>query len=173
MVNTLSLDPFTRDLYGEFDAYARAQLAPLAYDPCLKPKFYVAPDLQSNNLVPQSSPTQNLRGVPAGGYVEYGLSITPGALIVGSYLFSTAPRSFLVQMTDTSLNHKLFDQPVPAWFLANAKCDFPNLWNTAHPVVGSGLFRMEFWNQALSSGGAPIPAVIQLVLAVLEPCEPQ
>jgi hypothetical protein len=173
LVTTLSLDPFTRDLWGEYDAYARAQLAPMAYDPCFKPKFYVAPDLQSNNLVPQESPTQGLRGVPAGGYVEYGLTITPGALIVGSILFSTAPRSFLFQMTDVSLSHKLYDQPVPAWFLANAKCDFPNLWNTPYPVVGSGLFRMEFWNQAVNGEGAFVPAVIQLVLIAMEPCEPQ
>ena len=88
-------------------------------------------------------------------------------LIVGSFLFSTAPRSFLVQITDLSLDHRLYDQPVPAWFLANAKGDFPNLWPTPHPVVGSGLFRCEFWNQSASA------QIIMLRLAVLEPCDPQ
>jgi len=165
MVNTLSLDPFTRDLWGEFDAYARAQLSALAYDPCYKPKFYPAPDLQSNNLGAATP------GVPAantpGAYVEYGLGITPGALIVGTFLFSTAPVSFLVQFTDLSLDHQIFDQPVPAWFLANAKGDFPNLWDTPYPVVGSGRFRFECWNQLDS------PQIIQVVFAVLEPCDPQ
>jgi hypothetical protein len=165
MVTTLSLDPFTRDLWGEFDAYARAQLSALAYDPCFKPKFYTAPDLKSNNL---GGTTPGVPGVGSqASYVEYGLSITPGGLIVGSFLFSTAPTSFLVQIEDVSLDHKLYDQPVPAIFLANAKGDFPNLWSTPHPVVGSGLFRCEFWNQLTT------PQLIFLVLAVLEPCDPQ
>lgn len=163
MVSTLKLDPFTRALWGEYDALTIAQIEALANDPCFPPKFYTAPDLQSN-LLGNETP-----GVPAantpGSYIEYGLEIEPGSLIVGSFLFSTAPQSFLVQITDVSLNHKLFDQPVPALLLGNAKWNFPNLWATPHPVVGSGLFRMEFWNQLNS------PQIIFLVLAVLDPCE--
>lgn len=172
MVTLLSLDPFTRDLWGEFDAYVRAQLSAFAYDPCFRPKLYVAPDLQSNNLVNRPAPNDLIVGVPGingpgSNYVEYGLTITPGAIIVGTYLFSTNPENFLFQMTDVSLDHQIFDQPVPAWFISNAKGDFPNLWDTPHPVVGNGLFRMEFWNQT------PNPQVIQVVFAVLEPCDPR
>lgn len=72
----------------------------------------------------------------------------------------------MVQLTDVSLDHEIFDQPVPAWFLANAKGDFPNIWDTPHPVVGSGLLRCEFWNQSADS------QIIQLVLVVLDPCDP-
>ncbi len=165
MVNTLKLDPFTRALWNEYDAYTIAQLESLAYDPCFRPKLYVAPDLQSNNLGASTPGVPGTAG-PGSNYVEYGLEITPGSLIVGSILYSTAPTSFMVQLTDVSLNHSIFDQPVPAWFLANAKGDFPNLWDTPMPVVGSGLYRCEFWNQLTT------PQLIFLVLLTLEPCDP-
>jgi hypothetical protein len=165
MISSLKLDPFTRALWNEYDAYAIAQIEALTNDPCYRPKFYTAPDLLANNLGGYTP------GVPAanqaGAYVEYGLQITPGSLIVGSSLFSTAPTSFLVQLTDVSLDHTIFDQPVPAIFLANAKGDMPNIWTTPHPVCGSGLFRCEFWNQL------DTPQLIFLVLCVLEPCDPQ
>lgn len=173
-MNPLKLDQFTREVWSEYDAYAIAQIAPLLNDPCNRPKFYVCPDLQSNNLSGSTQPSLTqpsfsvggTPGIAAGGYIEYGLSITPGSVIIGSMLFSTAPSSFMVQLTDVSLDHEIFDQPVPAWFLANAKGDFPNIWDTPHPVVGSGLLRCEFWNQSADS------QIIQLVLVVLDPCDP-
>ena len=161
MINSLKLDPFTRALWGEFDAYAIAQLEALLNDRCYTPRLYVAPDLASNLL--ENAPP----GILANGYAEYGLTITPGSIIIGAYLFGTATTSFMLQITDMSLDHAIYDQPVPAWFLQNAKGDFPTLWDTPHPVVGEGLFRMEFWNQ-LST-----PQIIQITLAVLEPCDPQ
>jgi hypothetical protein len=165
MITSLKLDQFTRELWNEYDAYCIAQLEALLNDPCLKPRFYTAPDLAANLL---GNTPPGVPGTLAGNnYVEYGLSITPGSLIIGTYLFSTSPTSFLAQLTDVSLDHKIFDQPVPALFLGNAKGDFPNLWDTPHPVVGSGLIRCEFWNQS------PDPQIIMLVLAVLEPCDPQ
>jgi hypothetical protein len=178
MINTLKLDPFTRANWGEYDAYAISQHEPLMYDPCFRPRLYVAPDLTANQL--QNTPPGVSPVNSEGAYVEYGLSITPGSLIVASRIFSlpstvpspgfvqaTVPMSFLVQMTDLSLNHKLFDKPIPALLLSNAKGDQWNIWDTPHPVVGSGLFRMEFWNQDY------LPQIMQLILAVLEPCDPQ
>jgi hypothetical protein len=166
MVNTLKLDPFTRSMWGEYDAYVIGLLEALMYDPCYRPKLYVTPDSTSNNLF-ASTP-----GVPAGGQVEYGLSITPGSLIIGNYLPSTNPVNFVWRITDVSLDHRFWDDPLPSWFHSNAKGEFPNLWPRPYPVVGSGLFQCEFWNQTVNSDGVAIPAVIQVVLCVLEPCEP-
>ena len=169
LVNSLKLDPFTCSMWGEYDAYVIAQMEALAHDPCYRPYLYVTPDSSSNNLF---GPGEFTPGVPAGGYVSYGLEITPGAIIIGNYLPSTNPVNFLWRMTDQSLNHRLWDDPVPAWFFSNAKGDFPNLWDSPYPVVGRGLFNCEFWNQLTNSDGNQIPQIIQVVLCVLEPCKP-
>jgi hypothetical protein len=165
VVNTLKLDPFTRAVWGEYDAFVIAQLEALGYDPCYKPRLYVTPDSESNNLFLDTP------GVPASGYVEYGLQITPGSIIIGNYLPTTQPINFLWRLTDISMKHKLWDDPVPAYFHSNAKGDFPNLWNSPYPVTGTGLFNCEFWNQAIAAG-VPAPQIIQVVLCVLEPCDP-
>jgi len=182
VVNTLKLDPFTRAMWGEYDAVVISQLEALAYDPCYRPKLYVTPDANSNNLL-SATP-----GVPANGYVEYGLQITPGSIIVGNFLYgnpwswltqgegpvvSYNPYNFLWRMTDVSFGgYRIWDDPLPAWFFANAKGDFPNLWDSPYPVTGDGLFNCEFWNQAVNSSGAFIPQIIQVILCVLEPCDP-
>ena len=181
MVNTLKLDPFTRSVWGEYDAWVIAQLDALMYDPCYRPRLYVTPDSTSNNLF-SATP-----GVPASGYVEYGLQITPGSIIVGNFLggdpatwqtegsgpvVTYNPFNFLWRMTDVSMSLKLWDDPLPAWFFANAKGDFPNLWDSPYPVTGDGLFNCEFWNQAVDDTGAFVPAIIQVILCVLEPCDP-
>ncbi len=165
MITTLSLDQFTRPLWGEYDAWVMAQLEPLAYDPCYKPKWYVAPDSAGNNLFSDTP------GVPPvgenGSDVQYGLQITPGGIIVGNLLYSTEPVNFLFKMRDMSLGYDLWDDPIPAYFISNAKGDLPNLWVTRHPVVGTGLFNCEFWNQSAEA------QIIQVVFCVLEVCDPQ
>jgi hypothetical protein len=181
VVNLLKLDPFTRSVWGEFDAVAIAQLEPLLYDPCYRPRLYVTPDSTSNNLF-ESTP-----GVAANAQVQYGLQIEPGSIIVGNFLFGLSytwltsgtgpvltynPFQFLWRMTDVSFDHKLCDDLTPAWFWANAKGDFMNLWDSPYPVTGDGLFNCEFWNQAVNSSGAFIPQIVQVILCVLEPCTP-
>ena len=173
-VSPLSLDCLTRDTYGAFDASIIAQLAPLAENDCYQPKFYRAPEL-SNEVIPSN------------GYASYGLKITPGSISVGNFLggdpfswptegsgpvITYNPWNFLWRMTDVSMNLHLWDDPIPAWFFANAKGDFPNLWPAPYPVTGDGLFNCEFWNQAVNSAGAFIPQIIQVILLVLEPCDP-
>lgn len=170
-VSPLSLDGLTRDYWGAFDASAIAQLAPLAENKCYQPKIYRAPALSDEV-------------VAASDYVSYGLKITPGAIIYGIYLpangFDTPlPPAFNVQITDQSLRHKWFDQPVPSYFLGNCKPTFlsssqnvmgsaPNLLVSPYPVVGTGLFLIEIWNTALSSG-VPVAQRIELVFGVFEP----
>ena len=177
-ISPLSLDALTRDTWGSFDAAAIRQLAPLADDLCYRPRLYKSPDSPSEVMA-------------ANGYVSHGLKITPGSLIYGFYLpaqvesetlfsgggtIATAvtPPQFNVQITDTSLGHKLFDEPVPSMVLANFKPtyynavfvlagSFPNLLCSPYPVVGSGLFMVELWNTA----GAQ--QRVELVIGTLEP----
>jgi len=162
-ISPLSLNQLTRDLWGKFDGSVAHQLAALADDPCYLMKFYKAP-------------SDDTELVAANGYVPYGLQITPGAIIFGFYLPITAvPPSFNAQITDVSLDHKWFDDPVSSVFLSNLKPtyqsnfvmqvgSFPNLLTAPYPVVGSGLFMVEIWE---TSG---VQQRIQLVFGVLEVC---
>jgi len=140
MINSLSLYPFYRETWGYFDPLAIAQLSPLAYDDCYQPKLYKAPDDDQEVL-------------PAGGYLKYGLEITPGSLIWGIYHVTedTSAPGFVFSVTDMSLGIELFDK-TPDLFVSNSGPGFfPWLMNGPYPVVGSGLFSVEFWN---NSGGS-------------------
>ena len=172
-ISPLSLDALTRDTWGSFDAAAIRQLAPLADEPCYRPKLYKSP----------ASPAEIMA---VNSYVSHGLKITPGSLIYGFYLptqlvltggtavAALTPPQFNVQITDTSLGHKFFDEPVPSLFLANFKPtyyaavltmagSFPNLLCAPYPVVGSGLFLVELWNTA------GVQQRVELVIGTLEP----
>lgn len=167
-ISPLQLDALTRDYMGHYDAWVISQLAPLANQDCYQPKFYKAPASADEVIA-------------AGGNAQYGLKITPGSLIYGFYLpgliSSLAPIPFSVQITDTTLRHKFFDEPVPSIFLANFKptglstnplltagaiFSFPSLLNAPYPVVGSGLFKVDIWNT-----GA-VTQRIELIFGVLE-----
>lgn len=183
MINSLKLDPFTRSVWGEYDAVVIGQIETLLQDPCYRPKLYVTPDSTANNLFSE------VPGVPAQGYVSYGLHITPGSIIVGNFLGGVPwswpiagsgpvvtynPWAFNWRMTDIGGKEAfpIWDDPLPAWFFANAKADFPNLWDSPYPVTGDGLFNCEFWNQATTSDGTFTSQIIQVILCVLEPCDP-
>ena len=170
-LSPLSLNQMTRDLWGQYDCSAIAQLADLANDPCYSIKFYKAPADDDEVMA-------------AGAYVAYGLKITPGSIIFGFYLPcvpvaddlpTSAPPAFTVQITDVALDHKWFDDPVASLFLANYKPviqsavalqtgSFPNLLCAPYPVVGNGLFMVELQE---TSGEAQR---IELVFGVLEVC---
>jgi hypothetical protein len=165
-ISPLSLDTLTRDYYGSWDAYILAQLAALVDNDCYQPKIYRAPAL-SNELV------------AANGYTSFGLKITPGAIVYGLYLppssqTSNLPGQFNVQITDVSLKHDWFDQPIPSYFLANNKPSylsasqsivgsFPNLLDAPFPIVGRGLLEIQLWE---TSGAQQR---IELPFGVLEP----
>lgn len=171
-ISPLSLNPFTRDLWSEFDATAIAQLAALAADPCYRIKLYKAP-------------ADNQELLPANGYAAYGLKITPGSLIFGFYLpcvyntripSASVPLAFTVQITDVDLEHKLFTEPKSSLFLANAKFtyltvgtvpagSFPNLLTAPYPVVGRGAFKIDIQD---TSGTIQR---VELVIGVLEVCD--
>lgn len=153
MITPLQYDQFTREVWGDYDSAIIAQLAQLAYDPCYKPRLYKAADSASEVIVNN-------------GYASYGLSITPGALIYGFYQNQAdLDLTYLLQITDMSLQHELFSEPIPMGLLRNdQKCQSdPNLMCCLHPVVGIGLFRVQIWNNSGSTER------IQVVLGVLEP----
>jgi hypothetical protein len=170
-VSPLSLNQLTRDYWGQYDPAIIAQLAGLASDDCYQIKFY-------------KCPADNQELFAAYGFVTYGLRISPGSLIFGFYLpavvnvgtpTASVPTSFTVQITDESLEHKFWDDPVSSVMLSNFKPtyqsdattnmgSFPNLLAAPHPVVGSGGFNVEIQE----TSGAP--QRIQLVIGVLEAC---
>jgi len=157
----LQLSQLSRDQWGSFDAAAIAQLAGLAEDTCYSMKFYKAP-------------ADNQELVAAYGYTPYGLRITPGSIIYGIYLpaipnagspSASAPPAFTVQITDQSLEHEWFDDPVSSLFLSNylpcsmettgaLVCSFPWLLDAPYPVVGSGLFMVEIQSTRLNNRGS-------------------
>lgn len=155
MINSLSLHPFYRETWGSYDPVAIAQLSPLAYDDCYQPKYYKAPD-------------DDQEIIAAGGYLKYGLEITPGSIIWGIYHTPPAGFSapgFMFKITDMSKTppYEIFDTPTPDVFVANAGPGFfPWLFSGPYPSTGTGLFNVEFWN---NSGG---PLRCNLILCVCE-----
>jgi hypothetical protein len=170
-LSPLSLNQLTRDLWGQFDCSAIALLAGLASEKCYQPKFYKAPADQDEV-------------VAALDYASYGMKVTPGSIIFGFYLpcipvpgdlTTSAPPAFTVQITDVSMEHQWFDDPVASLFLSNLKptCQsivevqqgsFPNLLCAPYPVVGTGMFEVQIFNTLDEEQR------IQLVFGVLEVC---
>lgn len=154
MVTPLQLDSYTRDLWQEYDALAIAQLAPLAFDHCYKPKIIVALDTQAQVIQPL-------------GYSSAGIRMRPGSIIFG-FLFGNqyaGTPQFNFQMTDMELRHEFFSEPISQSFLINQKGkNYFNLSTSPYPVVGKGRFLFEVWNQL---------ATVLTVLPLIGTLEPQ
>lgn len=141
MVTPLQLDSYTRDQWQEFDALAIAQIAPLAYDDCYRPKIYVGLDSGSQNVL-QSA------------YASFGMHIQPGSLVYGFGMgsqYGSTPQ-WSVQVSDEATGIPFFSDPVSQAFLSNSKGqNYPYLLRAPRPVVGDGLFLVEVWNQQPNS----------------------
>lgn len=128
------LNQYTREVWSEYDAYVMAGLEPALLSGCYDPKIYKAPDITQEEI-------------PDGGYVQYGLKITPGALVLGfNFPSNFEGTEIQVQITDMGLDHKWYSDPVPWYFLSNGKADMPSLLNSPYPIVEPGLLIIEFWN---------------------------
>lgn len=164
MVTPLQIDTFTRDLWGNFDPLAIAQLAPLVASACYKPKIYVGLDTLSQSI-------------PANGYASYGLNITPGSLIYGFYMgLPQDPSPWNIQITDTARGKKLWTSPVSQVFLSSngggtgEEANYPCLLEAPYPVIGKGVFQVEVWNQlAATQSVVPLIGVMELVEPSMAP----
>ncbi len=171
--NLLRLSPLYRDYWGEQMAAFTAHLDGFARLGCYVPRFFHAPDSESQFV-----------GIAANGYKSYLLSLPIGAFVVGFlHSPSSAPSSsgpaptpvlnippnasgFTCQVTDLALDHKWFSRPMEeAWFIndnllgpsstfppyiANTLGftfpSFPRLLPAPYPIVPPGQLVVEFWN---------------------------
>lgn len=131
MIHSLNLWPQSRTVWGNYDSQVIPALAGLDQNQCYKPKLYTAPSLAIQLISP-------------GDYLRYQMQITPGSLIWG-FFQSTETPYFTAQITDISTGLKFWDTPVSNVFLSNPAGDYPNLLNCPRQVVGTGMFRCEFW----------------------------
>jgi hypothetical protein len=169
-ISPLSLNQFTRDLWGFYDPLVIAQLARFGPDARYQPKFYSAPDLDAQVFTPYAQK-------------DCGIVITPGSWIYALCLptdpVTLMPRPFNLQITDNSLKdgavepHKFWSEPVPSALIGNYCPTFVdqarqqvgssfNLFCTPHLVTGDGLFSVEIWE---TSGAQQR---IEVLLAVAE-----
>jgi len=170
--NLLKLSPLFRDYWGEQMAALTHRLDGFARAGCYSPRFYHAPDSESQFV-----------GIPAGGYKTYLLALPVGSFIVGFlHNSSSAPGSsgpatepvanvppnlsgFTCQITDLSIDHKWFSRPAEEAYFINDNLlgpsafppftdttfgytfpSFPRLLVVPYPVVGTGQFQVEFRN---------------------------
>ena len=173
MINPLQLPGEYAATWG--DAYARLaeRLGPLAVVSSLRPRLFPLPQW-------------NERVIQHGGYVKASVVLVPGSFIWGILaapfflLSAVVDQHFDVQITDVSLRHKLFSEPVPADFFLRmpgvavnsaAQCSkLPWLFESPYPVTGSGLFVVEFWNTTDlgSPGSDDMRRWCEITLAVAE-----
>ena len=148
------LHPYTREVWGEYDAYVLAQIEPAMYDQCYTPKIYKSPDI-TQEVLAASGP---------GAYVSHGMKVTPGALIIGwPFPANFEQVEVNVQITDVGLDRKWFSEPTPWALLSNGKPWMPNLLRAPYPIIEPGLLLVEFWNVS----GAELR--VQLRFMALEP----
>jgi hypothetical protein len=170
--NLLTLSPLYRDYWGEQMAAFTRRLDGFAKAGCYQPRFYHTPDSESQFV-----------GIAPGGYKTYLLSLPLGSFILGwLHNNSSAPGSsgpattsvinappnlsgFTAQITDLSIDHKLFSRPAEeAWFINDNLLgpstflpfidtvygftfpSFPRLLPVPYAVVPPGQVQVEFRN---------------------------
>lgn len=139
-LSTLGLDSSWQDLYGSWNTFIEPLLAPLDGSDCHMPRYALIPDT-----------TKQL--VPVSGKITYNFHLVPGSFIAGFWLNPEITGS--LQLTDVNLGHKFFQEPGNVTLMPTPGVDealYPSftLFPTPHPVVGDGLFTLEFWGQVAS-----------------------
>jgi hypothetical protein len=150
-ISQLDLQGFLRNSWGRWDYKSIPNLQPVAASmEGYRPKWY-------------SAPQQSLQAVGAGAYVEGTVSIKPGSWILGlSHL--AVDESFNFQVTDLYLQHEWFSSPTSNRNFNSTFTYLPELY----PVVGPGLFRVQFWNTRLS-GNVLTAGRVNMIFVVAEP----
>ena len=158
-MNSLQLTNLYRDTWGYYDAMVNPAFAPLDHNRCYKPKYYEVPDV-----------TQQL--VAPGAFLQYNFSIVPGSLIIG-FLNNDATPLFTLQITDVARGCGMFDAPISNYFVTNNLLCFgkqyPSLFSSPYPVVGSGLFNVDLWANAQLGGTTRCAFTLLVAEAVLCP----
>jgi hypothetical protein len=162
-INPLRLASNYRDYFGDAHAMLTELTDPILGLACYVPRIIHAPDSASENA-----------GVPAGGFLEYALSITPGAFILGFLHTFTSLASldgtdapvrsgFKFQITDVARQFQFFGKPIPEAWLLNDQPGVnpqeltnpstlrvlnpsPRLLAAPYPVAPPGMFKIDFWN---------------------------
>lgn len=148
----IALDSSWRDYSGSWNPMVEPLIATLENSNCHVPRLALIPDILHSVI-------------PASGKLLFNFFLVPGSLIWGYWAGGFSSSSMVVQLTDVSMGHKFFQDPVTVQFLQTqgaAVGRFPavTLLATPHPVVGDGLFTLEVWGQEGD--------IAQLILAVAE-----
>jgi hypothetical protein len=135
-VSSLALWPDWRDYYSMWSPYVEPLLAPIERSSCHAPRYALVPDVSH-------------QVVPASGKIEYNFHLPAGSLIWG--LLPPEGSAAAIQLTDVTLGHEFFQEPVQVNFLVTPgglRGRMPpwSLLPTPHPVVGDGLFTFEAWD---------------------------
>lgn len=164
MISTLNpqLDPIYADFWGEFLPFALEGFWPIVKAGCYVPRWFQAP-------------TDTLSVMAVGDYNEYSLQIPAGSFILsilhsipveigggqpsggGIAVFSGG--TFNIQITDTSIDHKWFSNPMPdALFFKNPSLTGRNghVLPKPYPVISPGNFLIERW----CTGAGPCEVVL-------------
>jgi hypothetical protein len=136
-VSSLALNSDWRDYWGDWNALVEPWFAPLEKSMCHAPRFVILPELEQATF-------------PTSGYIQYNFHLPPGSIIWGLYL--TFDTTVSIQLTDVSLGHQFFQEPITADQVAPAQffnfLDSFVLLPAPHQVVGDGLFSYEAWGVA-------------------------
>ena len=135
MVTPLQIDSYTRDLWGEFDPLAIAELSPVAYDSCYRPKIIVGLDSEAQS-------------VPANGYAAGVRSLEKILELDHEFFSEPVSQSFLANQQGMAT-------------LGVDNVNYPNLLSSPYPVTGKGRFLFQIWNQT-DSVLSVIPLVLTL-----------
>jgi hypothetical protein len=126
------LDYRWRDFWGEYLPVANEEIRAILESECYRPKWYHCPQTSVDTLT-------------AAGYSQTTLTITPGSWIIAmQHDAQVIDTPFLVQITDLSLKHKWFSDPIPNTYLQKNE-GVGNMLHKPYPVTAPGLFQIEFW----------------------------
>jgi hypothetical protein len=141
-LTTPTLDSAWVDYYGDWESSIEPLFAPLEDSGCHAPRLALVPDIASQ-LVPLS------------GKITYNFHLVPGSFIKGFWL--TPGLTGSLQITDVNLGHKFFQEPADVTLMnaaasavEGARFQSGVTIPTPHPVVGDGLFTLEFWGTVAS-----------------------
>jgi hypothetical protein len=133
-VSSLTLFSSWRDYWADYGSFVEPLIAPIESSTCHANRYGLVPDVSHQTI-------------PASGYTQYNFHLPVGSLIWGLF---PANKDYAVQLTDVSMGHRFFQEPLQVSLLftaggLNAQMPAQFLLPSPHPVVGDGLFTFEVW----------------------------